>query len=53
MYAIINISGKQYKATKGSKLRVSKQSAETGKNLVCDDVLMIHDGKKAIFGRSK
>ena len=50
MYAIINISGKQYKATKGSKLRVSKQSAETGKKLVFDEVLMIHDGKKAIFG---
>ena len=50
MYAIINISGKQYKAAKGLKLRVPRQLAEDGKKLVFDEVLMIHDGKKATFG---
>ena len=32
MYAIVNISGKQYKAEKGSKLCVPKQHLDEGKN---------------------
>ena len=50
MYAIINISGKQYKAEEGLKLRVPKQTIDTGEKLVFDEILMVHDGKTATFG---
>ena len=50
MYAIVNISGKQYKAEKGSKLCVPKQHLDEGKKLVFEDVLMVHDGKSSKFG---
>ena len=53
MYAIVNISGKQFKAEKGSKLCVPKQSLEEGKKLVIDDVLLVHDGKSTQFGSPK
>ena len=50
MYAIVNISGKQFKAEKGVKLCVPKQSLDEGKKLVLDDVLMVNDGKTTTFG---
>ena len=50
MYAIVNISGKQYKAEKGGKLCVPKQHLDEGKKLVLEDVLMLHDGKSSKFG---
>ena len=50
MYAIVNISGKQYKAEKGSKLCVPKQHLDEGRKLVLEDVLMVHDGKSSKFG---
>ena len=50
MYAIVNISGKQYKAEKGAKLIVPKQHLDEGKKLVLEDVLMVHDGKSSKFG---
>ena len=50
MYAIVNISGKQYKAEKGAKLCVPKQSLDEGKKIVLDDVLMVNDGKTTKFG---
>ena len=50
MYAIVNISGKQYKAEKGSKLCVPKQHLDEGEKLVLEDVLMVHDGKSSKFG---
>ena len=53
MYAIVNISGKQFKAEKGSKLSVPKQELEEGKKLVLDDVLMVHDGKSIQLGSPK
>ena len=53
MYAIVNISGKQFKAEKGSKLCVPKQALEEGKNLIIDDVLLVHDGKSTQFGSPK
>ena len=53
MYAIVNISGKQYKAEKGAKLCVPKQSLEEGKKIVLDDVLMVNDGKTTKFGNPK
>ena len=50
MYAIINISGKQYKATSGARLRVPKQNGETGTRLTFDKVLLINDGKNTKIG---
>ncbi len=53
MYAIVNISGKQFKAEKGSTLCVPKQLLGEGKKLVLEDVRMVHDGKTAKFGNPK
>ena len=50
MYAIVNISGKQYKATSGTRLRVPKQNGETGTQLTFDKVLLINDGKNTVIG---
>ena len=50
MYAIINISGKQYKASEGAKVRVAKQTGDTGMTLTFDEVLMFNDGKNTEFG---
>ena len=50
MYAIINISGKQYKATSGARLRVPKQNGKTGARLTFDEVLLINDGKNTKIG---
>jgi len=50
MYAIVNISGKQYKATSGTRLRVPKQDGETGTSLTFDKVLLINDGKNTEVG---
>jgi len=50
MYAIINISGKQYKATSGERLRVPKQDGETGTTLTFDKVLLINDGENTEVG---
>ena len=50
MYAIINISGKQYKASSGARLRVPKQDGETGTILTFDKVLLINDGENTEIG---
>ena len=50
MYAIINISGKQYKAISGARLRVPKQNGETGTSLTFDKGLLINDGKNTEVG---
>ena len=50
MYAIINISGKQYKASEGTKVRVAKQTGDTGTTLTFEEVLMFNDGKNTEFG---
>ena len=50
MYAIINISGKQYKAISGSRLRVPKQNGNLGKTLTFDQVLLTNDGKNTEIG---
>jgi large subunit ribosomal protein L21 len=40
MFAIINISGKQYKTQIGSRLRVPRQSLEVGSKVTFKDVLL-------------
>ena len=50
MYAIINISGKQYKAISGARIKVPKQDGESGTSLTFDKVLLINDGKNTEIG---
>ena len=50
MYAIINISGKQFKAIEGSKVRVPKQVGEQGSTLTFSDVLLLNDGTSTQIG---
>ena len=50
MYAIINISGKQYKASNGTRIKVPKQAGDAGTSLTFDQVLLINDGKETQFG---
>ncbi len=51
MYAIINILGKQYKVEKDRWLLVPKMEKEEGDSLELDQVMMFHDGKKAVVGK--
>ena len=51
MYAVINISGKQYKAVSGARIRVPKQDGETGTRLTFDKVLLINDGENTKIGK--
>ena len=44
MYAIVNISGKQFKASEGMKVRVPKQTGEQGSSLTFNEVLLLNDG---------
>ena len=53
MYAIVNISGKQFKAIEGSKVRVPKQVGEQGSTLTFDDVLLVNDGTNTQVGNPK
>ena len=50
MYAIINISGKQYKVISGARIRVPKQDGETGSDITFDQVLLIKDGDNTEIG---
>lgn len=49
MYAVIRSGGKQYKVTKGERLRVETLEAEEGQD-VQFDVLAVHDGSKLNVG---
>ncbi len=50
MYAILNISGKQFKALEGLKLRVPKQIGNEGDTLNFKEVLLIKNGTKTEIG---
>jgi len=50
MYAIVNISGKQYKATQGAKLRIPRQSEESGAKLSFEEILLINNGDSTQIG---
>ena len=51
MYAIVNISGKQYKATEGARLRVPHQSGDSGAKLSFDDILLISNSDSTQVGK--
>ena len=51
MYAIVEISGKQYKVQEGDIVFVDRiESAEEGQELIFDKVLFVSDGKKVTVG---
>ena len=50
MYAIVNISGKQFKATEGAIVRVPLQTGDAGAKLTFDNVLLVHDGSSTQIG---
>tara|TARA_Y200000002_G_C22104874_1_gene424279 strand:- start:63 stop:464 length:402 start_codon:yes stop_codon:yes gene_type:complete len=50
MYAIINISGKQYKTQIGSRLRVPRQTLKTGSKVTFEEVLFFSDGENTKIG---
>ena len=50
MYAIINISGKQFKVVSGARFKVPKQNGETGSSINFDQVLLIKNGESIQIG---
>ena len=50
MYAIVEISGKQFKVEKKQKLFVNKLDVAEGKKISFDNVLMVNDGSKLSIG---
>ena len=53
MYAIVEISGKQFKVEKKQKLFVNRLEAAEGKKVSFDNVLMVNDGSKLSVGSPK
>lgn len=50
MYALVEILGKQYKATKGATLKVDKLDSEIGEKLEFDKILAVSNNDKVVFG---
>ena len=50
MYAIVEISGKQFKVEKKQRLFVNRINTEEGKKVSFDNVLMFSDGNKLSIG---
>tara|TARA_B100000809_G_scaffold66185_1_gene62883 strand:- start:806 stop:1189 length:384 start_codon:yes stop_codon:yes gene_type:complete len=50
MYAIIKISGKQFKATEGARVRVPRQNGDVGTKLTFDNVLLLQNGDDTQIG---
>ncbi len=50
MYAIVNISGKQFKATEGARVRIPLQTGDAGAKVTFDNVLLLHDGSSTQIG---
>lgn len=51
MYAVIKTGGKQYRVEAGKKLKIEQIAADTGSELVIDQVLMVADGDKVSMGK--
>lgn len=49
-YAVVEISGNQYKVAKGEEIEVDKIEGKKGKKLTFDKVLLIVDEKKKLIG---
>ena len=50
MYAIVTISGKQVKATEGSRIRIPRQTGDAGTKVTFDNVMLIHNGSSTQIG---
>jgi large subunit ribosomal protein L21 len=50
MYAVIQTGGKQYRVSKGDKLRVEKLGADEGASVSLDKVLLLGDGDNVTIG---
>ena len=50
MYAIVNISGQQYRVSEKDRLSVASQAGNSGDKLKFDQVLLLDDGKKIKIG---
>ncbi len=50
MYAVIQTGGKQYRVSKGLKLKVEKLDAAEGDSVELDKVLMVADGDEVKIG---
>jgi len=51
MYALVEINGKQYKAKKGSQIKVDLLNTEEGSSLEFDKVLLLRSDKGTEFGK--
>jgi large subunit ribosomal protein L21 len=51
MYAIVNISGKQFKVEQGDRLQVPLLKDKVGKKIQFDQVLLTDDGKSVSIGK--
>jgi len=51
MYAIVEISGKQYKVEEGRYIDVDLLGQDEGASLTFDQVLLVSDGKKPTIGK--
>lgn len=51
MLAIIKTGGKQYKVSKGNKIKIEKLNAKEGDQVVFDNVLLVENNKKIEIGR--
>jgi large subunit ribosomal protein L21 len=51
MYAVVEISGRQWRVEPGTQLTVNRVGAEAGATHVVDRVLMASDGKVVKIGR--
>ena len=51
MLAIIKTGGKQYKISKGDKIKVEKLDAKEGDEVIFGDVLLVEKNKKTEIGK--
>jgi len=50
MYAVVKTGGKQYRVSKGEKLKVERLAAEIGSELVLGEVLLVGEGQALKVG---
>ena len=51
MLAIIKTGGKQYKVSKGDKIKIEKLNAKEGDEVIFDNVLLVEKNKKTEIGK--
>jgi large subunit ribosomal protein L21 len=51
VYAVFRTGGKQYRASKGDRLRVERLEAEVGDTVEFDQVLLVGEGSNVTVGK--